>query len=808
MPAVTTLDQIKSLMKSGDVAGAEALCRKALEVEPGNGAVKIYHDLCLSRLRKSGGAVRPAAIPPPAEPVRSDEVPVVGEPDDPETLKTIELPGPGVKEDSSARGRRLTPVTGKGCLRMLLAVFGGFVALVLVVIAVALFSSWWERKNVHPVFLFPVSDVSRHWTPREVQEGNFQISMPYGWSSEPAFATNAIAGDGQSEGILRLSRYRFDYEPNYLNWLGVEYVLFAEGREAPENIGAWVESGVAHAGIPDLISPEDRVLLPVNCMKALGSSPDMRPERAFLKKHHNADRMCAYIATVRQGDEYLRAFIVCLQRGREAWRIVKVGPAHPDSRETERDIATPSWEDAVFAGDFLGSFAILDPGRHPHRKRKDLRFAKWPEPQPERVFKFLWPDSGSDGGAGERKVEDANFSVLLDESWDKAAIRECSECYTPCGNEKHVVSRFMGPGTSQWFSVEYARTVPWRPFPEPLSLIVSPAEVLEEEFKAMETPVLGARHFVDMVLSMGWKPDFLPPEGVSTNIHVATFAKLRGRDVPFMRKHRVDNMCAFAGCVTIDGRRHAAFVVCVQRGREAWKMVKVLPSSGGGDPTGGEPVPSRADIEAAARFFGNFRILSGERRECDWTARPPRPNGPESLVAAVFSGSPDAVERALAAGCDPNAPAWRDVTPLCAAVSGREAPFPNILRILLDAGAEVEKPCGELGDVPLNILVKNACSGRWPPQENGRVAECVRLLIERGADPNKGDGWKLASPCRSGRSAFFSAVVRGADLSIVKAIAESGGVVTDDILEAARGNHELLGYLKSRGRTPSSPGAF
>ena len=31
---MTTIDQIKSLMKSGDIAGAEALCKKALEADP------------------------------------------------------------------------------------------------------------------------------------------------------------------------------------------------------------------------------------------------------------------------------------------------------------------------------------------------------------------------------------------------------------------------------------------------------------------------------------------------------------------------------------------------------------------------------------------------------------------------------------------------------------------------------------------------------------------------------------------------------------------------------------------------------
>ncbi len=793
-----SFDTINALVNSGDFAGAERLCREVLESDPDNAKAKFLLEACLGRMGlESGRNARLAA----ESRVFTKAAPFRGAADgvEDETVQTVELPPPAAPEGPSGKRGASKPTAGKGCLRTLLAVLGGLAALVVVIVGVALFSSWRDRKNVRPLFLYQFSGVSSHWTPRAVPEGNFKVSMPYGWSLEPTFATNTVVGDGQSTGILRASRYRFDYQPNDLNWLGVEYVLFAEDRKAPENIFEWVEANVAFAGIPDLIPPEGRVLLPVNCLKALGSSPDMRPERQFLKTHCNADRMCAYVATVRQGDEYLRAFIVCLLRGREAWRIVKVGPAHPESMETERDIAIPSWEDAVFAGDVLGSFAILDPGRHSHRKRKGETLAKWPEPQPERVFKFLWPESGSSGGESEKKVEDANFSVQLDETWDKAEIRECSDCHVPCGNEKHVVSRFPGPEGTQWFSVEYVRTVPWRPVPEPLSVVVSPAEVLEEEFKAMETPIFPASHFVNMVLSLGWRTDFLPPQGISTNIMASGFMKLPSRDVPFMRKHRVDDMCSFVGCVTINDQRHAVFVVCLQRGREMWKMVNVLPSSIGAGSTGGdETVPTRADIETAARTFGSFRILSDERKECDWMARPSRPDGPETLVAAVFSNSPDAVERALAAGCDPNAPAWRNVTPLCAAVSGRRAPFPNILRILLDSGAEVEKPCGDLGDVPLNLLVKKACSGKWPPKENDRVAECVRLLIERGADPNRGDGWRLASPCVSGCSAFFSAVVRGGDLSIVKAIAESGGVVTDDILEAAKDKPEILAFLKAK----------
>lgn len=43
---MTTLDQIKSLMKSGDIAGAEALCRKALEANPEDVSVRFLFATC------------------------------------------------------------------------------------------------------------------------------------------------------------------------------------------------------------------------------------------------------------------------------------------------------------------------------------------------------------------------------------------------------------------------------------------------------------------------------------------------------------------------------------------------------------------------------------------------------------------------------------------------------------------------------------------------------------------------------------------------------------------------------------------
>ena len=43
---MANLDQIKSLLKSDDTAGAEELCRKALEADPGNDWLKRRYGIC------------------------------------------------------------------------------------------------------------------------------------------------------------------------------------------------------------------------------------------------------------------------------------------------------------------------------------------------------------------------------------------------------------------------------------------------------------------------------------------------------------------------------------------------------------------------------------------------------------------------------------------------------------------------------------------------------------------------------------------------------------------------------------------
>lgn len=45
-PEPAIIDQIKSLIKSGDIAGAAALCKQALEADPANAELKMRYGLC------------------------------------------------------------------------------------------------------------------------------------------------------------------------------------------------------------------------------------------------------------------------------------------------------------------------------------------------------------------------------------------------------------------------------------------------------------------------------------------------------------------------------------------------------------------------------------------------------------------------------------------------------------------------------------------------------------------------------------------------------------------------------------------
>lgn len=51
---MTPVEEIKSLLKSGDIAGAEALCKKTLESDPDNAELKMRYGICRELLGDEG----------------------------------------------------------------------------------------------------------------------------------------------------------------------------------------------------------------------------------------------------------------------------------------------------------------------------------------------------------------------------------------------------------------------------------------------------------------------------------------------------------------------------------------------------------------------------------------------------------------------------------------------------------------------------------------------------------------------------------------------------------------------------------
>ena len=168
----------------------------------------------------------------------------------------------------------------------------------------------------------------------------------------------------------------------------------------------------------------------------------------------------------------------------------------------------------------------------------------------------------------------------------------------------------------------------------------------------------------------------------------------------------------------------------------------------------------------------------------------------ESPMAALVRGAKESnrelVAEALAKGANPNGSIEQNITPLGASLDGLVTPNVEILRLLLEAGADPNRLWGNSGTTPFYSIVQSSCWGRKTQEEIAAYSEGIRLMLRHGADPNRKQG-------RFGYTPLSYAIARGADLSIVKILVEEGGgAVADDMLEDAKDNLELLEYLQSK----------
>lgn len=378
---------------------------------------------------------------------------------------------------------------------------------------------------------------------------------------------------------------------------------------------------------------------------------------------------------------------------------------------------------------------------------------------------FLWCRPGFDRGTVERRVEDANFSVRLVPYWDeKPTVKALDSRF---GIEKQVQCRFMGPGKTQWLSVEYMRLDTETPVAKDISTWVKAGIMLMGRVSLME------------------------PDGV--DFKMLSLVQVPQSDAAFLAKHKADMMCSHIGTIKIGDMYHRFFIVCLNRGRESWKVVKVFPVHPPKGCTEKEACKlTGSDLDIAGLFIGNFRILSEKRLTSfsDSTGSRKGADGgtSEKLLAAIQEKDLTRIKACLENGGDANYRGARGLTPLGAAIGDlRDGPDPEIVSALLEKGADPNQLWGNCGTTPFFSLVQNSTFGKAGSSALSNQVAAVKLMLKYGADPDKEQGLFRKSP-------LGYAVMRNGDMELVKALVEGGAAITDKIVESAK-NSEIKQYL-------------
>ena len=208
----------------------------------------------------------------------------------------------------------------------------------------------------------------------------------------------------------------------------------------------------------------------------------------------------------------------------------------------------------------------------------------------------------------------------------------------------------------------------------------------------------------------------------------------------------------------------------------------------------------RSDLMTARLLIGNFNAL-GKRMP----KRSPIRNGGvisqspvvgEALLKAVGAGDQAKVRELLSKGADPNFKGSRNMTPLGVFVSskGMKKNLP-ILQMLLERGADPNKVWGDCGTTPFYYLVQLGFYG-----EAAEILPAVRLMLKHGADPNRKQGLFGLTP-------FGYAVTRSRspDMDLVRAIAEHGGIVTQEMVDKVT-DEKVKVYLQNHLKANAAKG--
>jgi hypothetical protein len=185
----------------------------------------------------------------------------------------------------------------------------------------------------------------------------------------------------------------------------------------------------------------------------------------------------------------------------------------------------------------------------------------------------------------ERIVEEANWAVRLPESWDREPSVH-HPATLPDGFDLSCQHRFAAPDGDEWFAVEYMKLHPGHPTADNIA------------------------QWVGLPNATAGKPFLMEPEGLETE--VSWLDRLPMRDPEFLARHKADRMCLFMGQIKAGGASRFVGVLCLDRGRERWRIVLVVRDDYSSVGVG-EFKNEEKCSKTLGRVFGTFRILSGAR---------------------------------------------------------------------------------------------------------------------------------------------------------------------------------------------------
>jgi ankyrin repeat protein len=231
-----------------------------------------------------------------------------------------------------------------------------------------------------------------------------------------------------------------------------------------------------------------------------------------------------------------------------------------------------------------------------------------------------------------------------------------------------------------------------------------------------------------------------------------------------------------------DENHPAVIRLLVEHGADVNLQAKIItpPTARRGNGGGGAAAAQAAAIAAAAE---------------DYVPPPKVKGGLTALVMASRNDNLDSVKALLEVGADINKSSADGSSPLLAAVQNG---FYNTAALLLEKGANPNIANGK-GWTPLYIAVKNRNleTGTIPLPNTVGALDFIKLLIDRGADPNLRisadtevhSGFKAQWLKEAGATPFFRAAVSG-DLTVMKLLMAHGA---DPLLATSDHTTPLMG---------------